>query len=77
MTGRIILNMLDWLGFGSFYHQLVETLFLWALARVSVNGVLFDPIILQWIIRQGCSIAPYLYVISTNSLGYLLDVVRV
>jgi hypothetical protein len=35
-----MLHMLDQLGFGSVYHQFVETLFSWSSVRVSVNGVL-------------------------------------
>jgi hypothetical protein len=42
-----ILNMLDWLGFDSFHHRLVETLFSWTSIRVCVNDVCFNLILVQ------------------------------
>lgn len=38
---------------------------------------LFDLVLLWWSIWQGCPLDPYPYVIATNTLGYLLEVVRV
>jgi hypothetical protein len=42
-----------------------------------VNGVLFDSILLQQSIWQGCSLAPYLCLIATYALGYWLEASRV
>jgi hypothetical protein len=41
--------------------------------RFNVNGILFDPILLQQSIQKGFSLSPHLYVIATHVLGYLLD----
>jgi hypothetical protein len=70
------LNMLDSLGFGSFYQSVVASLFARASAQVSVNGMLTNSIQLQGSIWQGFPLAPYHYVIAANVLGYLLEADR-
>ena len=62
---------MDLLGFDSFYHHPVKTLFSRASTNVSVNGVLSIPIPLQQSIQQGHLLALYPFVIRTNALGYL------
>jgi hypothetical protein len=46
-------------------------------AFVYVNGVFQDKIMLHKLIRQGCALAPYLYVLVVDALGYLLEVARI
>jgi hypothetical protein len=72
-----IFNMLHSLGFDSLYHRSMDMLFSWDYTRVNAKGVLLESITLQCSIQQGSSLAPYLYVIAVDALGYLLEVARV
>lgn len=68
-----ILDVLDLLGFGSFFTDTMATLFTHALARVYVNGTFSKSILLQRSIQQGCPLALYFYVIVANAMPYLLE----
>jgi hypothetical protein len=68
-----ITDMLTCLGFGQCCVGMINTLFTCASAFVSVNNVLSPCIHLHRSIRQGCPLAPYLYVLTVDALGYLLE----
>nr|QHR88371.1 hypothetical protein Q903MT_gene2384 [Picea sitchensis] len=65
--------MLTCLGFGPRCVGMVNTLFSCASAFFSVNNSLYPHILLHWSIRQGCPLAPHLYVLTADALGYLLE----
>lgn len=52
---------------------MINTLFSLASTFVGVNNILSLHILRHHSISQGCPFAPYIYVMSTNSLGYLLE----
>jgi hypothetical protein len=54
-----------------------NTLFTNASAFVSVNNALSLKILLHHSICQGCSLATYLYVLTADSLGYLLEAAHI
>ena len=64
--------MLDAFGFPSFFCDIVKMLLKYAYARVNVNGSLSDPFPLVRSIRQGCPLAPALFVIASKALFYIL-----
>jgi len=68
-----ITNMLTFLGFGQCCVGMINTRFTCAYAFVSVNNVLSTRIHLDRSIRKGCPLAPYLYVLMDDALGYLLE----
>ena len=65
--------MLTYLGFGLRCVSVVKTLFSYAFAFVSINNTLSPHIHLHKSIKQGCPLAPYLYVLNVDALGYLLE----
>lgn len=67
-----ILMMLRAFGFPSEFCKYVQILLKYASALVEVNGSLSQPIPLSRSIRQGCPLAPALFVISSDALFYLL-----
>ena len=67
-----ILKMLHWLGFGPKLQKYVKMLFQDANAQIIINNSLTTPFELQQSIRQGCSLSPFLYVLTADALGYLL-----
>ena len=52
---------------------MVNTLFSCTSSFVSMSNSLSRHIHLHRSIRQGCPLAPYLYVLTANALGYLLE----
>jgi len=67
-----ILIILMALGFGPRFVQVVQILLFDDSTSISTNGVLSTPFKLQKFIRQGCHLAPTLYVLAIDALGYLL-----
>lgn len=72
-----ISELLSCLGFGARCVAMVNIILTNALTFVSVNKSLSPWIVLHWSICQGCPLAPYLYVLTMNALGYLLEVTRI
>jgi hypothetical protein len=67
-----ILAMLQALGFGPQFLHSVEMLFGDASACITINGAQSDTFGLFRSIRQGCPLAPALYVLAAEGFGYLL-----
>lgn len=72
-----ILEMMACLGFCPKCVAMVNTLFTNASTFVSINNSLSSWISLHRSIQQGCPLAPYLYVLTIDALGYLLEVARI
>ncbi|XP_057849360.2 uncharacterized protein LOC131060216 [Cryptomeria japonica] len=69
---KFILMMLEAFGFPSFFCSAVQTLLKDASAQVEINGILSPSFPLSRSIRQGCPLAPALFVISSEALFYIL-----
>jgi hypothetical protein len=69
---NFIIMMLDAFGFPPFFCNVVKMLLKDAYAQVDVNGSLSAPFPLGRSIRQGCPLAPALFVISSEALYYIL-----
>ena len=67
-----MLGMLKAFGFPYYFCKWVEILFKDASIVVEINGEFSKPIILQRSIRQGCPIAPSLFVIVVDALFYIM-----
>ena len=61
------------MGCGAKFCSMVKTLLGNALARVSINGNLSNSFWLSRSIRQGCTLAPLLYVVATDRLNWLIQ----
>jgi len=72
-----ILEMLTCLGLGPRCVAMVNTLFSNASALALVNNSFSLRISLHRSSHQGCPLAPYLYVLAADALGYLLEVARI
>lgn len=72
-----ISKMLTCLGFGSHCVAMVTTLFTDASVFVSINNALSPTILLGRYICQGCLLDPYLYVLITDALAYLLEATHI
>ncbi|XP_057819421.2 uncharacterized protein LOC131032462 [Cryptomeria japonica] len=64
--------MLDAFGFPSFFCDIVKMLLRDAHAQIDINGSLSTPFPLGRSIRQGCPLAPGLFVIASEALFYIL-----
>ncbi|XP_059064555.1 uncharacterized protein LOC131856693 [Cryptomeria japonica] len=64
--------MLDAFGFPSFFCDIVKMLLRDAHAQIDINGSLSAPFPLGRSIRQGCPLAPALFVIAFEALFYIL-----
>ncbi|XP_059064196.1 uncharacterized protein LOC131856424 [Cryptomeria japonica] len=69
---KFILMMLEAFGFPPYFCLDVQTLLKDASARIEVNGVLSPSFPLGRSIRQGCPLAPALFVIASEALYYIL-----
>lgn len=70
---ELILQPLHDIGFGKSFIHYVHCLFDNARTTVALNGKLSSPpIILKRSIRQGCPLAPLLFVIVADALGWLV-----
>jgi len=68
---NFILTMLQVLGFGPFFIQSIQMLFRDAFTILSMNYVQLKTN-LACSIHQGCTLAPSLFVLTTEAFGYLL-----
>jgi hypothetical protein len=60
------------LGFPPAFCDMVRLLFLNAVARVSVNGKSTPPFTIQQSVRQGCPLAPYLFLVIGEILNHCI-----
>ncbi|XP_059067565.1 uncharacterized protein LOC131858359 [Cryptomeria japonica] len=67
-----IITMLEAFGFPSEFCTYVKVLLQDASAHIEVNGSLSSSIMLSRSIRQGCPLAPALFIIASDALFYLL-----
>ncbi|KAH7415806.1 hypothetical protein KP509_14G061700 [Ceratopteris richardii] len=67
-----VLQSLHDLGLGRRFIKFVSTLFGNAFSRVSMNGHMSEPFKLTRSIRQGCPLAPLLFAIASDALGWLV-----
>lgn len=61
------------IGMGRQFTTFIHILFGNAFARISINGELTDAIPLKMSVRQGCPIAPMLYAICSDALGWIVQ----
>jgi hypothetical protein len=64
---------LNKLGFNSTWISWVCALYIDSWCSVGLNGQTSDPFKLTRSIRQGCPLAPFLYLFVANCLGYILE----
>ncbi|XP_059074592.1 uncharacterized protein LOC131064526 [Cryptomeria japonica] len=69
---KFILMMLEAFGFPPYFCLAVQTLLKDASAQIEINGVLSPSFSLSRSIRQGCPLAPALFVIASEALFYIL-----
>jgi len=68
-----LFKALDKLGFSPTWVHWVASLYWDATSAIKVNGVAGPNFQLARSVRQGCPLAPYLFIIVTDVLGYMLD----
>lgn len=68
-----VLQSLSDLGLGKNFYKFFNCLFGNARCMIALNGTLSEPIILRRSIRQGCPLAPLLFVIAADALGWLVS----
>lgn len=69
---EFVLQSLQDIGFGKMFIKFIHLLFTNAVAYVAINGRITDPILLRRSIRQGYPLAPLLYAISFDALGWII-----
>jgi hypothetical protein len=63
---------IDHIGFSNTWIKWVCTLYREASLAIKVNGVVRPTFQFTRLVRQGCSLAPYLFIIATDIWGYML-----
>ncbi len=67
-----LFTALSKLGFSETWVHWVKTLYLEASSAIRVNGTTRPTFQLARSVRQGCLLAPYLFILATGVLGYML-----
>jgi hypothetical protein len=60
------------LGFNDTWVRWVKSLYKVASFAIKVNGTIGPDFPLERFVRQGCPLAPYLFILATDVLGYLM-----
>jgi hypothetical protein len=77
-----IFNRIEWgflfkvlgkLGFTETWVRWVRSLYHATSSAIKVNGVIGPDFQLARSVRQGCPLAPYLFIVATDALEYMLD----
>jgi hypothetical protein len=61
------------LGFCSQWIRWVHSLYCSASSAIKLNGVIGNNFPLARSVRQGCPLAPYLFILATDVFGHMLD----
>ncbi len=61
------------LGFNSTWVRWVRTLYLHATSTIRINGEAGPVFQLAQSVRQGCPLAPYLFILATDVMGHMLE----
>ena len=64
---------LNKLGFNSTWISWIRALYIDSWCSIRLNGQASDPFKLTRSIKQGCPLAPFLYLFAADSLGYILE----
>jgi hypothetical protein len=67
-----LFEALEKLGFGDTWIRWVKALYKGVSSAVKLNGETRPDFKLARSVRQGCPLAPYLFILATNVLGYTL-----
>jgi hypothetical protein len=60
------------LGFSQSWIHWVSSLYREVTSTIKINGLPGPDFKLQWSVRQGCPLAPYLFILATDVLGHML-----
>jgi len=67
-----LFKALEVLGFDGIWVKWVGSLYKEASSAIKVNGILGPDFPLERSVRQGCPLTPYLFILATDVLGYLM-----
>jgi hypothetical protein len=67
-----LFTALSKLGFSDTWVRWVRSLYFAASSAIKVNGAIRPNFQLACLVRQGCPLAPYLFILATNVLGYMM-----
>ncbi len=70
---NFLFTALSKLGFNNTWVWWVRTLYLHAISVIKINGEAGPVFQLARSVRQGCPLAPYLFILVTNVLGHMLE----